>query len=135
MLSIAQTYAKLVSSQEILLNENLNLKEKSEHNIKQLNELKRKLNKEYENLEELKKNTAEIKIDIHNLKMKQSKPKPEVMTATAEPKIVFKKKQRNPSLDYRNNMLSSYNGTNSDKKLAFQTDENGKMCECNCLVF
>jgi hypothetical protein len=130
LLSIAQTYAKLVSSQEILLNENLNSKEKSEHNIKQLNELKRKLHKEYENLEEMKKNSAEIKIDIHNLKMKQYKPK-----ADPEPTIIFKMKKRNPSLDFRNNMLSSYNGGNTDRKLAFQTEDSGKMCECNCLVF
>lgn len=132
-MSIAQTYAKLVSSQEILLNENLNLKEKSENNIKQLNELKRKLHKEHENLEETKKNSAEIKIDIHNLKMKQHKPKP-VSVSDPEPKIIFKMKKRNPSIDFRNNMLSSYNG-NTDRKLAFQTEENGKMCECNCLIF
>lgn len=130
LLSIAQTYAKLVSSQEILLNDNVNLKEKSEFNIKQINELKRKLQKENDNLDELKKNSAEIKIDIHNKRMKQNKPKIE-----QEPKFVIKQKNRNPSIDMKNHMTMSMASNRGERKVAFQTDDNNKMCECNCLIF
>ena len=102
----------------------MNLKEKEEFNFKLLNELKTKFEKEKENLEEMKKNASELKIDIHNKKMKQ-KSKVE-----CDPIIKINQKVRQPSMDQKNSIGSN----NGQRKITFQSEDFNKNCDCNCII-
>ena len=88
--------------------------------------MKRRCIKDTENLDELKRNSCEIKIEIHNKKMKNNKPK----------ELMNKVNLRNRNSDLNNKMSISmnYNSVHSDKKTIFQNSEN-KDCDCNCIIY
>ena len=122
VLSIEQTYAKNVNSYEIILSDNPTLKEKIKYNLMHLDELKKKLISEKQNLDDTKRYIAELKIDIQKKKMNQKQ----------DPIIKIYQKSVNSNTNF--NSFLSENNPDGNLKTSFQSNDFSRFCDCKCKI-